>query len=327
MAYSPDPNQWRSPHPAPPTHFSRRQVLIGGFTLGVTGALGTSGCFKTPFRRVSVDAVTLSDRGEIIRQDTHQVEIYEETVIPGITLNLVRIPGGDFMMGAPESEEDGWSSQRPVHRVAVPEFWMGQYAVTQAQWDALMDNNPSRFKGPKRPVDTMSWHDAIAFCQRLSDRTGKDYRLPSEAEWEYACRAGTTTQFHFGSVLTVAVANYHSTAIPSGEGPWAVSRGPWREETVPVGSLSANAFGLHEMHGNVWEWCADDYFKSYEGAPSDGSAWLGSEAVDGFPADKVLRGGSWIASPWTCRSAERLSFSPENRDAAVGFRVCCTSIP
>jgi len=190
---------------------------------------------------------------------------------------------------------------------------MGKFAVTQAQYQAVMGKNPSFFEGEKSPVEQVSWHDAIAFCQKLSEKTGKHYRLPSEAEWEYACRTRTTTPFHFGSTLTPELANYRCEAV--------YDRGIKGEsvgETTPVGSFGvANAFGLFDMHGNVWEWCLDHWHSNYEDAPIDGGAWL----TDEKDATRLLRGGSWNYSPRNCRSAVRNLSSPDTRDINFGFRV------
>jgi formylglycine-generating enzyme required for sulfatase activity len=166
-------------------------------------------------------------------------------------------------------------------------------------------------------VERVTWHDAIEFCARLSKQTGREYRLPSEAEWEYACRAGTTTPFHFGETITTDLANYDGTRT-YGSGP----NGQYRKQTTEVGSFKvANAFGLYDMHGNVWEWCLDHWHENYNGAPADGSAWV----TGGNASRRVLRGGSWNNGPGNCRSAHRSRFEPGNRDSNLGFRVVCSS--
>jgi formylglycine-generating enzyme required for sulfatase activity len=255
----------------------------------------------------------------------------------GITLDMVLIPAGVFMMGSPTAEEGRFDNENPQHQVKVPSFWMGKYPVTQAQWKAIaslpkidrdLDPNPSRFKGSDRPVEQVSWHDAVEVCDRLSRHTGRTYRLPSEAEWEYACRAGTTTPFHFGETITTELANYRGTDLiyegktyPGnyGSGP----KGVYREETTPVGSFGvANAFGLYDMHGNVWEWCLDHWHGSYVDAPTDGSAWINN----GDERYRLLRGGSWYDGlPWICRSALRHWYVPDYRYVYLGFRVVCSS--
>ncbi|MUH01209.1 SUMF1/EgtB/PvdO family nonheme iron enzyme [Scytonema sp. UIC 10036] len=258
----------------------------------------------------------------------------------GITLDMVLLRSGSFMMGAPETEEGNSDSERPQHKVTVPTFLMSKYPITQAQWKAVaalpqvnkeLERDPSRFKGDKRPVERVSWYDAVEFCQRLTSHTKRQYRLPSEAEWEYACRAGTTTPFHFGETITTEVANYNGTDDEkykwSGSYAWG-PKGIYREETTEVGSFEvANAFGLYDMHGNVWEWCLDDWHDNYEGAPTDGSAWLDNN--DNFSQKQgyaVLRGGSWLGIPEFCRSASRYGSMREDRDfidGNFGFRVAC----
>ena len=209
---------------------------------------------------------------------------------------------------------------------------MGQYPVTQAQWREVtnypkvnqdLKSNPSHFKGDDLPVEQVSWHDAEEFCQRLSQKTGYDYRLPTEAEWEYACRAGTTTPFHFGMSITTDLANYrgkdreeYGWSGSYGEGP----KGEYREKTTPVDHFKVvNLFGLADMHGNVWEWCQDHWHENYEGAPTDGSAWL----TENENQNRVLRGGSWSSSPKYCRSAFRFINYPDLRDSDIGFRLIC----
>jgi formylglycine-generating enzyme required for sulfatase activity len=176
--------------------------------------------------------------------------------------------------------------------------------------------DPSKFKGDNRPVEQVSWYDAVEFVERLSRQTGRHYRLPSEAEWEYACRAGTTTPFHFGETLTDKLANYAASKTFAAE-----PKGEYREQTTPVGSFPPNGFGLYDMHGNVWEWCADPWHESYEGAPTDGSVW--EDENDNDNHYRLLRGGSWDSLPEDCRSAYRGTFSPDGRNSYLGFRVVC----
>jgi formylglycine-generating enzyme required for sulfatase activity len=249
---------------------------------------------------------------------------FTEDLGNGITLAMVYIPGGTFLMGAPESEKNSTPRERPQHRVTVPSFYMGKFQVTQAQWKAVstlskvnrnLESNPSRFKGESHPIECVSWYDAVEFCARLSRKTGREYRLPSEAEWEYACRAGTTTPFHFGETITTDLANYDGNYTYG-----SASKGIYRQETTPVGSFPPNAFGLYDMHGNVWEWCADTWHDNYEGAPTDGSAWL-----RGDDNCSPVRGGSWLNLPYVCRSACRGSGLGE-RDYIldlIGCRVVC----
>jgi formylglycine-generating enzyme required for sulfatase activity len=252
-------------------------------------------------------------------------------------LDMVYIPPGSFLMGSSEDELGRYKAEGPQHPVAIAQpFFMAKYPITQAQWRvvAAMDQverelnpEPSKFDGDNRPVEQVSWLDAVEFCRRLEGVTGRPYRLPSEAEWEYACRAGTATPFHFGDSITTDLANYRGTdweyegkTYPGayGDGPY----GEYREETTEVGSFEvANAFGLYDMHGNVFEWCQDWWHESYEGAPTDGSAWLAHE--EDAEEKRVLRGGSWIDYPAYCRSANRGRLAPDLINLYVGFRVVC----
>jgi formylglycine-generating enzyme required for sulfatase activity len=233
---------------------------------------------------------------------------------------MVSIVGGTFLMGSPEGE--GYGDEKPQHQVTIEPFYMGKYPVTQAQWLAVMGKNLSRFKDgnwENRPVEEVSWDDAVAFCEKLSKLTGNDYRLPSEAEWEYGCRAGTTTPFYFGETITTDLANYRGTdwerygwSGSYGSGP----KGVCRSETTEVGKFPPNAFGLYEQHGNVWEWCGDNLHENYEGAPTDGSVWKG-----GNESRRVLRGGSWGNYPVDARAASRNGSIPDDRNVSFGFRV------
>jgi formylglycine-generating enzyme required for sulfatase activity len=268
------------------------------------------------------ETVTVNHRGKIINRETNQqARYFTEKLAKGIALEMVYIPGGTFLMGAPKEEEGSRDNERPQHQVTIPPFFMGKYPVTQKQWRAVaalpqinrkLNPNPSRFEGYDLPVEKISWYDCAEFCARLSAYTKRDYRLPSESEWEYACRAGTTTPFHFGETISTEVANYNGE-YTYGSG----SKGEKRKQTTPVGSFHvANAFGLFDMHGNVWEWCADEYHQNYDGAPVDGSAWNSNNEND-----RMLRGGSWFDYPWDCRSAYRVVYSPDGWDDDRGFRV------
>ncbi|MEO1522529.1 MAG: formylglycine-generating enzyme family protein, partial [Cyanobacteria bacterium J06633_2] len=230
---------------------------------------------------------------------------YQEDLGEGVTLKMVYMKKGTFFMGEPE-----W---RGYHPVKVPAFFMGKYPVTQMQWRAVstlpqikerLHPSPSMFKGDDLPIEKISWREAVEFCQRLSLHAGKDYRLPSEAEWEYACRAGTTTAYSFGDSITSEQANFNSN----------VGR------TTPVGKYSPNAFSLYDMHGNVWEWCQDYWHDHYEGAPTDGSARLERNLF----RTRVIRGGSWCSVPGYCRSASRDFSGPDYRFNFIGFRVVCS---
>ena len=250
---------------------------------------------------------------------THTVKLSEE-----LDLTLVHIPGGTFLMGSPDGE--GYSFEKPQHEVSLEPFWLGQFPITQAQYEAVMGRNPATFRlGGNHPVETVSWHDAVAFCQRLSEQTELDFRLPSEAEWEYACRAGTTTPFHTGPTLTTDLANYRGTDWDYGGQLISGSYGPgpkgiFREQTTPVGLFPPNSFGLYDMHGNVWEWCADHWHDSYEGAPANNTPWPSRDERN----NRMLRGGSCFNFPRLCRSAYR-GYLPDARFYFNGFRVVCSA--
>ena len=252
-------------------------------------------------------------------------------------IDMVIISGGQFLMGAPEDELESEEWEKPQHPVTVNSFAIGRYPITQAQWEivALLDRvdkdlnpKPSRFKGANRPVEQVSWEEAVEFCKRLSVKTGRLYRLPSEAEWEYACRAGTTTPFHFGETLGDELANYcaQDEEIDGKQYKGAYGRGiegKYREETTEVGLFPPNDFGLCDMHGNVWEWCEDDWHENYEGAPVDSSPWRDQTEKEASKDYKVVRGGSWFYLPRNCRSACRRSDTRDVRYFNIGFRVSC----
>jgi formylglycine-generating enzyme required for sulfatase activity len=262
------------------------------------------------------------------------IHYFTEDLGDKIGLDMVLIPAGSFEMGSPEDELERMDWEGPPHTLTVPTFFMGRTPITQAQWrqvvklpkvKADLKPSPSNFKGDNRPVEQVSWNDATEFCARLSRYTNREYRLPSEAEWEYACRAGTTTAFHFGETIDVEVANYQAQDKKIGDTtyPGKYGRGKfgeYRKQTTPVGSFPPNQFGLHDMHGNVWEWCMDDWHDNYKGAPNDGSAWLKNAET---ASNKVLRGGSWDLNPRDCRSAIRSNGSRDVRGFNVGFRVIC----
>jgi formylglycine-generating enzyme required for sulfatase activity len=270
----------------------------------------------------------------VINRRRQQAWGYSEDLGNDVQLEMVAIPEGSFMMGSPEAEEGDDKSESPQHHVTVKSFLMGKYPVTQAQWQAVaalpqinrkLKPDPSMFKGANRPVEQVSWLDAVEFCDRLSQHTSKPYRLPSEAEWEYACRAGTITPFHFGETITTDLANYDGNYTYG-----AGSKGVYRQETTPVGSFGvANAFGLYDMHGNVWEWCADHWHSNYEGAPNDGSAWVDEEHNDNKNYSRnyrLLRGGSWDSYPRYCRSAIRSNYvAPDLDYINIGFRIVCVA--
>lgn len=248
-----------------------------------------------------------------------------------IGMELVYIPAGDFMMGSNDAEIDEalfeckkynaeckreyFTPESPKHKVSIKDgFWMGKYEVTQAEWQAVMGDNPSNFKdcGGNCPVEKVSWDDIQVFLKRLNAKNdGFEYSLPSEAQWEYAARGGTTTAFAFGDSLNSTQANF------DGNYPYASTKGNYIGKTVKVGSYQSNAFGLYDMHGNVWEWVQDVYNASYQNLPVDGS---GNMSV-GDSSWRVLRGGSWYNVGYFCRSAIRDWNAPANRNNFIGFRL------
>ena len=285
---------------------------------------------------VEFEVVTVDTQGKILRRERRcqpsQITPLNETT----HLSLVAIPPGQFLMGVGEEEEGYHRSQGPQHLVTLSAFWMSQFPITQAQWEAVaalpkvqrsLDPYPSNFIGQNLPIEQISWYEALEFCDRLSQFTQKPYRLPSEAEWEYACRGDTQTPFHFGPTITTDLANYSGVDWDYqgkvcnrgayGEGP----RGEDRRQTTPVGSFDvANTFGLYDLHGNVREWCADPWHRNYDNAPPDNQVWL----IEGDEQKRVLRGGSWNAGPQKCRSGDRARFDPNGRLYDIGFRVVCT---
>ncbi|WP_199302160.1 formylglycine-generating enzyme family protein [Pseudanabaena cinerea] len=233
-----------------------------------------------------------------------------------LTLELAAIKEDDFQMGSNQN-----SNEQPIHPVHIKAFRIAKYTVTQELWKAVaampkvkddLNADPSRFKGANLPVENVSWHDAQEFCKRLSNAIKQPVRLPTEAEWEYACRAGTNTHFAFGDTITPSQVNYDGN-YPFG----GAAKGQYRVTTVAVDSLAKNDWGLYQMHGNVWEWCEDVWHDNYNGAPSDGSAWMSG----GDQSYRVLRGGSWSHYAGHCRSACRGRNIPSSRCNIYGFRV------
>jgi formylglycine-generating enzyme required for sulfatase activity len=268
-----------------------------------------------PYQGFAFQVVSVNSRGQITGRQTHMARQFVESLDGGVSLAMVVIPGGRFLMGSPAGV--GYDDERPQHSVNVVPFLMGKYPITQEQWGALMEwVPPYRCQGAKLPVDRVSWDDAQEFCARLSERTGRRYRLPSEAAWEYACRARTTTPFYFGETITTDLANYVGEHIYRSE-----PKGLYRHETTDVGRFPPNAFGLYDLHGNVWEWCADAWHEDYVGAPGDGSVWDG-----GAGSRRVLRGGCWHDPPGLCRSAARLKHVPHEGEDYFGFRVALASL-
>jgi formylglycine-generating enzyme required for sulfatase activity len=270
-----------------------------------------------------------------IQKYPQEIHYFAEQMHPsnlGIApMNMVLIMGGSFLMGSPNTEIDRSEDESPQHQVTVPSFFMSEFPIIQAHWAMVaqmprvtidLEIAPANFKGNDRPIEQINWFEAIEFCQRLSQYTGRIYRLPTEAEWEYACRAGSTTPFHFGDTVTADLANYRGTDHEEYKWSGSYGQGPkgiYRQETTPVDSFPPNSFGLYDMHGNVWEWCQDDYSNNYDVTPVDGSVWASGEN-SGL---KALRGGSWFDNPRYCRSAIRLISNPAYHVNYVGFRVVC----
>lgn len=260
-----------------------------------------------------------------VQKQRHTGKRFFEDLGNGQRLEMVLIRGGTFTMGSPDDEKGRKENEGPQHDVTVSTFLMGRYPVTQAQWQQIASfspvhqgiafpSNPSMFSGrddsDRRPVERISWYQAKEFCDRLSAQTNRAYRLPSEAEWEYACRAGTTTPFSCGKYISTDIANFIDSR-PHGKEP---------RETVPVNQYPvANFWGLCDMHGNVDEWCLDHWYGSYEGAPADASPRM-KEDPDIFV---LIRGGAWNHPSSYCRSAFRNYTSPDLQDHALGFRVVC----
>jgi len=262
--------------------------------------------------RFTFEVVTVNNSGKIIKRTQRNARQKIEDLGNGIKLEMVYIPGGSFPIGSPKNEARRSDKESLQHQVTLQPFCMSKYPITQEQYLVIMGENPSYFKGKKRPVERVTWHKATEFCQRLSEKTRKTYRLPSESQWEYACRAGTTTPFYFGPTITTNLVNYNGN-YTYGNAP----QGKYREHTTEVGSFPPNPFGLYDMHGNVDEWCQDIWHNSYEGVPNDGSAW----ERDGNSELRVLCGGSWNDYPWWCRSADRDWDNTNISINNVGFRV------
>ncbi len=224
---------------------------------------------------------------------------------PSTGMEFVLIPAGEFDMGSPSEEKDRSDYESPAHKVTIKNsFYLGKSSVTQKQWKKVMGNNPSHFKGEARPVEMVSWEDVQEFVAKLNEKEGTDkYRLPSEAEWEYACRAGTQTSFSFGDDES-KLNEYAWYAENSGS------------KTHSISQKKPNSWGLYDVHGNVWEWVQDEWHEDYNGAPSDGTVW-----EDGDSSDRVSRGGSWYCNTEFCRSAGRFRREPESRFGNLGFRL------
>lgn len=327
--YQPPPSPVISASPVAPSRrtFLRRSLYVGLGSIGAISAYFFTFAFPSRSKRFTFETVSVNAQGKITERKTREAEFFTEDLGNDVVLDMVAIPGGSFTMGSPQSEAERSEAEGPQRTVTIQPFYMGKYVVTQAQWQAVaklpqvkqgLEANPSRFKGANLPVDLVSWDEAVEFCARLSQLKGKTYRLPSEAEWEYACRAGTDTPFYFGETLAENVANYDATYIYANG-----SKGKYRKKTTDVGVFPPNGFGLYDMHGNVWEWCEDLWHKSYQGGPTDGSAWLSGN--DNETRLSLMRGGSCFHDPGWCRSAFRTYDALYYRNYSIGFRVVCDS--
>jgi eukaryotic-like serine/threonine-protein kinase len=318
-------------------NLGRRKLLrLLGF--GGSGLIGTlllaqllpkKSSDESNLSKISFTSVRLDRTGQILERPQGSAMAFQEDLGNGISLTMVKIPAGKFMMGQTSSEKQellqisteenykkSFASELPQHQVKVSELFLGQMLVTQAQWQAIMGKNPAKFQGDdKLPVDSVSWLDAMDFCKKLTRKTGRTYRLPTEAEWEYACRAGTNTPFAFGETITSAVVNF------KGDETYAqASKGEYRQKTTVVGSFPANLFGLYDVHGNLWEWCLDEWSDNYRNAPADGSA-KGDITSKDSRKTHVLRGGSCSNGPVNCRAANRNWSGINGHFYNVGFRV------
>ncbi|MFM8396114.1 MAG: SUMF1/EgtB/PvdO family nonheme iron enzyme, partial [Acidobacteriota bacterium] len=274
------------------------------------------------FLTTTFTTATVNSNGVVTRIPGRQAQQYEEDLGNGAKMEMVMIPGGTFMMGSPDNEAGRFTDEGPQRQVRVSEFAMGKYEVTQGQWRAVTGSNPSSFAGDSFPVERVSWNEAKEFCRLLNQKLGLNeingYRLPSEAEWEYAARAGTTTQFAFGVTISTEITNYYG-ASRYGNSQFGV----YRDRAIKVGILGvANGWGLFDMHGNVSEWCEDDYHNSYgrSGAPVNGTAWVDSPRAP----FRIFRGGGWVDDAVFLRAADRRSYLPGYRTDGLGFRLVRT---
>jgi formylglycine-generating enzyme required for sulfatase activity len=341
------------------TESRQRATKAGGTQSGsgdgpawLTRRRALSAAAKPSLRSVTFDFATVDEKGKRLPTERASAFVFREMVTSAISVDMIAIPGGTFLMGSPLYEPERRSNEGPQHPVNLKPFLIGAWPITQAQWAAVvtarpaklshsLDPFPSFFKGSDLPVESVSWNQAEEFCRRLAELTGRDYRLPSEAEWEYACRAGSTGPFNVGPTITAELANYCGTggavcgdsdgnSVASNfydgaaYGSGAYDEGPvgtFRGTTTTPGTFPPNRFGLYDMHGNVWEYCLDAASPNYADAPTDGSAYLSERG------DKILRGGSWSHNPAICRSAYRDTISADNPgwQGRIGLRVVCTA--
>ncbi|HTR14844.1 MAG TPA: SUMF1/EgtB/PvdO family nonheme iron enzyme [Roseiarcus sp.] len=357
---SAQPAARRQEAPQLPAWLTRRRAIAAGAV--AAAAAGTAIGFpairrwatKPPapsLRQTAFDTAALDRKGAPLQTQKASAAVFTEPLTAGAGLDMVAIPGGEFIMGSPPYEPKRRANEGPQHVVKLNPFFLGASPVTQAQWAAVVMSHPEKivrgldpfpalFKGADLPVESIDWNEADEFCRRLAEITGRAYRLPSEAEWEYACRAGSAAPFNVGPTITTDLANYcgaggavcgesdgksvasniyDGVAYDSGaydEGPVGIFRG----KTTPAGTFPPNRFGLYDMHGNVWEYCLDVATPNYSDASPTGAANLAGSA------GRILRGGSWSHNPAICRSAYRDEIAPDNPGwrGRIGLRVACT---
>lgn len=253
---------------------------------------------------------------------TKTAQFFVEYIGEGVNLDMIFVPSGSFMMGSNSAENGRDKDENPQHLVKLNSFYVSKYPITQLQWRTVssfpkisrpLKNNPSFYKGDNLPVEKVSWLDAQEFCKRLSKYTGRNYRLPTESEWEYSCRGNTKTSFFFGDIITPDFANYNTQSNEN------KNVGKIEKKTTPVDNFYPNCFGLYDFHGNVWEWCEDHYASNYIHKPKNGSAFY----KDSINQPRVVRGGSWSLSSDYCRSAKRGNYAPDSTYNFIGFRIVC----
>jgi formylglycine-generating enzyme required for sulfatase activity len=260
-------------------------------------------------------SIRLDAQGNVVDRVVGQAWKYVEAGCPALHFDLVALPGGTFQMGSPRGQ--GYEDETPRHLVSLKPFLLARTPVTQALWQVVTGRAAhGRFQGADLPVENLTWLEAREFCQKLGRQTGRAYRLPSEAEWECACRAGLSNPFSTGETITTSYANYVGAHTYRDEAP-----GEYRHVTTPVELFLPNAFGISDLHGNVWEYCADRWHSDYTGAPFDGSAWEWS----GEAGYRVTRGGSWHEPPINLRCATRLRVNEKERDDYYGFRIALSA--
>lgn len=268
---------------------------------------------KTKLTEYEFETVLLHKTGEVIKKIKSKAMSFLEVLPSDLVIEMVFIKGGIFNMG--ESTGLTFEDNKPAHPVTVPPFYIGKYPVTQEQYQCIMGILPPlREKGAENPVERVSWFDAVKFCKKLSKITRKKYRLPGEAEWEYACKASTNTPFYFGETITTDYVNYvglHTFALEP--------KGIYRHKSTKVGIFPPNLFGLYDMHGNVFEWCEDSWHPNYINAPGDAHPWVNNSQ------SKVIRGGSWHEPPEVCSSIARVRYNAYEPEDRIGFRLALSA--